>query len=136
MATWQADFRLISPTGTLSSDYRARLDSILTRGRSWSEEIEQWGTEDGHRIDVSSDEAGSVDILARFDMRAPSAEVVERFLGFVRAEGLQISDAFGRPVPAELEEFTQALRDSPAFRFVEDPHGFLRRLRLGGQSAV
>ena len=136
MAAWQTDFTLVSPTGTLSPAYRARLDAVLPRGRSWSDEIEQWGTEDGHRIDVSREDDGTVEVFARFDMRATDLEFWEPFLGFVRAEHLEMRDAFGRPVAATFGEFALALRGSPAFRFVENPEMFLRRLRLGGLEDV
>ena len=136
MAAWQTDFTLVSPAGALSSDYRARLDEVLPRGSSWSDDIEQWGTEDGHRIDVSRDDEGKVEVFARFDMRAPDLELWGRFLGFVRAEGLEMRDSFGRPVAATFGEFALALRGSPAFRFVENPQAFLRRHRLGGLDDV
>ena len=136
MATWQADFTLTLPGGTLSSDYHARLDAVLPRGRSWSSDLEQWGTEDGHRIDVSCDENGAVEVFARFDMRAPDTRLWERFLTFVRAEGLEMRNAFGRRVEPTLGDFALALRGSPAFRFVEDPQAFLNRRHLGGLNDV
>jgi len=131
MAAWQADFILVPTSGALSSEYRRRLDTVLPRGRSWSAEIELWGTEEGSRIDVMHDADGTVELFARFDMRAPDPVLWERFLEFVRREGLLMEDVFGRRIEPVLSEFSLALRGSPAFQFVEDPRAFLRRLRLG-----
>ena len=136
MAAWQADFFLAPASGALSAEYRTRLGAVLPRGSSWSDAIEQWGTEDGHRIDVSHEDDGTVEVFARFDMRAPDPALWERFLQFVQAEGLLMRDGFGRSVAPVLGEFALALRGSPAFRFVEDPEAFLRRLRLGGVEDV
>jgi hypothetical protein len=132
MAAWQADFTLVPASGALSAKYHDRLSAVLPRGRSRNNAIEQWGTEDGHRIDVLHDDDGTVEVFARFDMRVPDPALWERFLEFARAEGLLMEDAFGRRIIPVLGEFALALRGSPAFRFVEDPTAFLRRFHLGG----
>ena len=132
MAAWQADFMLVPPSGTLSPDYRARLGEVLPPGNSWSDDIELWGTEDGDRIEVSPATDGTVDLWARFDMRAPDSALCERFLSFVRLEELKMCDMAGRPVAPVLGEFVRALRRSLAFRFVTDPEEFFRRLRIDG----
>jgi len=38
----------------------------------------------------------------------------------------------GGPVTGDPTELALALRGSPAFRFVEDPDAFLRRVTIGG----
>ena len=52
MATWQADFHFVIDASDLPADYRERFSAVLPLGQSWSNEIEQWGSEDSDRIDV------------------------------------------------------------------------------------
>lgn len=130
MATWQADFELLPPPAGMPETFRAHLARLLPPGRSWHEELEVWGSDDGHRLDVWR---GGVDgISARIDIRAADVQFLERFLEVVRALGCELRNESDQPVAPVLGEFALALRGSPAFRFVQDPELYLRRLQLGG----
>jgi hypothetical protein len=131
MATWQADFYLI-PSGPWLSDYQARLDAIAPRGRSWSREIETWGPEDGNRLDVHLRAGTPIDGLLRLDMRTWDPSFTSGVLDLLKEQRFGLEDAAGRWVEPVLGEVALAARGSAAFRFVEDPEGFLRRLELGG----
>jgi hypothetical protein len=62
-----------------------------------------------------------MNLLARFDMRAPDPDLWKRFLLFAKQEGLGLHDERGRLVTPALPEFVLALCGSPAFRGVPDP---------------
>ena len=129
MATWQADFEVVLPPAGLPTDYKALLGEILPPGASWHTDLQVWGSEDGDRIDVWTDASEPPELLARFDLRTWRPAIYERFLSFVRNASAAIRDTdTGATVPATVEDFTRALRESRAAQFVRDPLGYLRRL--------
>ena len=56
----------------------------------------------------------------------------DRILSWVRGNGVELHDEAGRTVEPNIGELSLALRGSKAFRFVENPDMYLRRLKLGG----
>jgi hypothetical protein len=131
MAIWQADFFLI-PSGAWLPDYRARLDHLAPRGRSWSAEIETWGAEDGNRLDVYLVNGAPSDGLLRLDLRNWDPAFTAGVLALLKAQRFTLEDGSGRLIEPVLGDVALAARGSPAFRFVEDPERFFRRLELGG----
>jgi hypothetical protein len=134
MAAWQADFELRPTDAILPVDFRQRLDLLLPRGRSWSRDLETWGEETGNRIDVwlAPDGRGG-EAMLRVDMRAYDHAWCTRVFAEVRALGRGFWPVWSDgPMVGNPVELGHALRGSPAFRFVEDPHAFLRRASLGG----
>jgi hypothetical protein len=135
MAVWQADFHLI-PGGPWLADYRARLDALVPRGASWSPEIETWGAEDGNRLDVYLFEGAPSDGLLRLDLRNWDQAFTVGVLALLKQQEFGLEDTSGRWIEPVLGDVALAARGSPAFRFVEDPERFLRRLELGGLEDV
>lgn len=135
MATWQAGFAII-PTGPFPVEYRERLDAIAPRYASWSPDILAWGAEDGHRLEICHENAQPVDGSIRIDLREPDTRFVRAILEFVRFAGFGLEDELGRWVEPVEGEFMLALRGSRAYRFVENPELFFRRLTLGGLDDV
>jgi len=126
MATWQADFFFVVAANDLPDDYRERFAAVLAVGRSWSAEIEQWGTEESDRIDVMRDLAAPPEVFCRFDLREWKPELYRRFIECLRGIGGHLESAeAGDTVALELGAFESALRSSSAARFVADPRGFL-----------
>jgi hypothetical protein len=134
MAAWQADFELRPDDRPLPPDYRARLSALLPAGTSWTPELEMWGEEDGNRIDVwPAPRADGGDALLRIDMRSYDPAWAARALTTIRDLGRDLWPAWHDAAPVrDPEELELVLRGSPAFRFVEDPEAFLRRVSLGG----
>jgi hypothetical protein len=128
MATWQADFRFIAAAANLPSDYRARFSTVLPVGRSWSAEVEQWGTEESDRIDVSRHADAPPEVFCRFDLREWKSDLYGGFIDCLREIGGRLETSEGEPVPLEQGAFEQVLRSSRAARFVADPRGFLDAL--------
>jgi hypothetical protein len=131
MAVWQSDFYII-PTGHWLPDYRERLDTLAPRGSSWSQAIETWGTEDGNRVDVYLVDGIPSDGVVRLDLRNWDEAFTAGVLALLHEQRFGLEDPTGRWVEPVLGEVALSARGSPAFRFVEDPEQFLRRLRLGG----
>jgi hypothetical protein len=131
MATWQADFYLI-PTGPWLPDYHVLLDALAPRGPSWSSEIETWGQDDGNRFDVHIERGQPTDGLLRLDMRKWDPLFTAGVLALLKQQGFGLEDERGNWVEPVLGDVALAARGSPAFRFVEDPERFFRRLELGG----
>ncbi len=131
MATWQADFKLVFPR-SLARDHRQQLSAILSPGKSWSPDLETWGVEDGHRIDIWHRNGEPQEGNMRLDLRSPDPALFDRILSWVRGNGVELHDEAGRTVEPNIGELSLALRGSKAFRFVENPDMYLRRLKLGG----
>ncbi len=131
MATWQAGFAII-PTGRFPAEYRDRLDAIAPRYTSWSSDILAWGVEDGDRVEIYHENGQPVDGSIRIDLREPDARFIRAILEFVRSAGFGLEDELGRWIEPVEGEFMLALRGSRAYRFVENPELFFRRLELGG----
>ena len=131
MAAWQADFTLQPEFMALPANYRGRLDALLPRSQGWAAEMEAWGDEDGNRIAVWHDPRGAVEITVRIDVRSLDAGWLERLLEFVLVTRRVLQTPDGRDVDSSLGSLMLVLRGSPAWRFVEDPEAYLRRVSLG-----
>ena len=121
----------------LPADYVSRLSDLLPPLESWHPSGLRWGAEDGHRIEIWSQEGVMESVWIRLDASdvAP-APVLAGLAAFAAAcDGVFISehlDVIG-PEAAKLEA---ALRGSRAARFVADPERYLRRLSVGGLDDV
>ncbi len=131
MATWQADFKLLF-SRPLARDHRKQLSVILSPGESWSADLETWGVEDSHRIDIWHRNGEPQEGTIRLDLRNPDPALFERILSWVRDNSVELQDEAGRRVEPNMGELSLAMRGSKAFRFVENPELYLRRLQLGG----
>ena len=125
MATWQADFHFRVDASGLPEDYRTRFGTVLPLGSSWSAAIEQWGTMDSDRIDVSRDPGLPPEVFCRFDLREWKPDLYSRFIECLRAIGGQLETAEGQAVPLDRSAFEGVLKASSAARFVANPRGFL-----------
>jgi hypothetical protein len=71
--------------------------------------------------------------MLRIDMRAYDHAWGTRAFAELRVLGRELWPVWSDgPFIGDPGELALALRGSPAFRFVEDPHAFLQRVRLGG----
>jgi hypothetical protein len=131
VAEWQATFQLV-PTRGFPGEYRAWLDQIVPRIRSWSRDVECWGSEDGNRIDVLLERGWPIEGLILVDLRDPNAEFIVGVLGVVTDGGFRLLDEHAREVRPTVREFALALRGSRAFRLIEDPVRYLSRSRAAG----
>jgi hypothetical protein len=65
-------------------------------------------------------------------MRKWDTAFISGVLSVLKEQRFGLEDEAGNWVEPLVGEVALAARGSPAFRFVEDPERFFRRLRLGG----
>jgi hypothetical protein len=131
VAVWQADFT-IHVVQPLPPDFAMRLDAVAPRSRPLLPQTLTWGTADGNRLDLYLEGGRACEALLRLDLRNWDQSFLIGVLGLVQAWGCTLTTPDGRLVEPVLGEVALAVRGSPAFRFVEDPERFFRRLQLGG----
>ena len=131
MAVWQADFS-VRVNRPLPDGYDTSLDSIAPRSHQLWPGNATWGSQDGNRLDLHLEDGQPTEGLLRLDLRAWDPVFVEGMLGLLLRWGTTLVGPQGQTVEPVLGEVALAVRGSPAFRFVESPEHFLRRLRFGG----
>ena len=150
MATWQFDLYLVPqgkvPRGTQrvrAEDFESEdwwrgytlpqesLDAAtngLTRLAQWTPAIQSWGADDGNRLDVFIGESGVDEVRIRIDARSLDTGFLRRVIALAHnADGVFIS-ADMQVVPPLATEVSAAVRDSDAWRFVQNPSAFFDRL--------
>lgn len=154
MATWQFDFFLIPDTSVTKDSGQLRVTNVeldreqiinlervdisdsslsdLTDGlpvlKSWSSKIKIWGDFESDRIDILSKGNHIAEIFIRTDIRKINLIFVTKALKFAQVNKLVSfvsADQIFEPSPKLL---MNAIQRSDAFRFVVDPHDFLRKL--------
>ena len=135
MAVWQATFEFRSTAG-FPSDFRERLGRIAPPLRSWDDQLEMWGSEDGDRIDVWVEDGQPAEARVRFDLRTPSETFWLAVTQFTAVADTSLTNEAGVEVPPRLADLTAALEGSRAARFIEDPARYFNRLRAGGLEDV
>lgn len=160
MATWQFDIHAL-PSAAVASFYRstpltipradfdsqewwkgaatpanlrADLLKLLPQLKSWSSDIEQWGHEDGNRIDVRRENGTIADIFIRVDVRNLSHVFLVNLLELARRNDWLLRTQDERVLRPSLTRLMSAIHKSDAFRFVEDPRAFLDALEKARQS--
>ena len=113
-------------------EFRHTLDQLMPRIANWSPEVERWGSEDGDRIDVFSANGRVESIYVRLDMRAPNQRFIEAIASLAERMACDFVAHPGMLYEGSLGGLAVALRNSPALRFVDDPIGFLDRVRGDG----
>jgi hypothetical protein len=108
-------------TDALPSDYQRRLGAVAAVGPSSSAEVQTWGSEDGNRIDVSSEDGRVSAIMARVDVRRLDSKFGAALLQFVRTAGAVLVRSDGLVVEPTIAAYAASLRSSDAWRFSNDP---------------
>jgi len=154
MAVWQFDFHLLPTEGILrrykvmpiaipGADFdqgeliigfptlrelEIEFSKILPPLQSWSEQLKQWGHDDGNRIDDSYEESGISSIFVRVDVRSISHLFVVAVLDMARQHALRLRTPDGRLFQPSYARLLSAIQTSDSFRFVQDPHVFFDAL--------
>lgn len=147
MAVWQVDFyivpqrALVAAPGRLTraildatdwwagtplpADYRTRLAGVAAAASSGSVELETWGTEDGNRVDVWSENGRVRSMVARVDVRRLDPKFGAALLLFVRTASAVLVRGDGLVTEPTINAYAGALRSSSAWRYASDPAAFL-----------
>lgn len=154
MATWQYDLQLIpraklvelfgevSPrldsetyevtdwwSGQVCAGYDEVLARFLKEGGSWSEEIRNWGDEQGDFISVVYEENQVTEIRVRIDVRELNHEYLRILCDFARRyESLFLTEDL-KLIEPDLNLLLRQIAESDAFAFVEDPATFLNSIK-------
>ncbi|MFN3231841.1 MAG: hypothetical protein ACE363_06730 [Alphaproteobacteria bacterium] len=154
MAIWQYDFHLIPEQGVvaqvghlpiaiqdaeqrleiywtseyLTEDIATEIDRILPAGSSWRSGLQIWGSDDGSRIDISYRADRIESVFIRFDLRQPSLKLMMSIVDLARLHEWLILTNEGYLLKPSIKSLLSRIRQSPSFRFVEDPEQFLRAL--------
>lgn len=160
MATWQFGFHYI-PVNTMSkrelnpgsrvtdtvrdeiidwstrqppSESLSRLRLMLGSGKSWSENLEVLGDLESTCVSIYKAQGMISEISSRVDLRNFSSEILNAMLEFaVEGNCLLLTDDNNRVIGPTLSEVKAEIRNSPAYRFVKDPQGFIANMTNGGE---
>lgn len=116
------------------TNLRTDLATLLPPLKSWNSNLEQWGHEDGNRIDVMWDNGAITDIFIRVDVRNLSHVFLVNLLELVRKNDWLLRSQDERVFRPSLTKLLTAIHKSHAFRFVEDPRAFLEELEKARQN--
>ena len=114
-------------TDALRPDYQRQLSAIASIGTSSTAEAQTWGSEDGNRIDVLSDDGRVSAIMARVDVRRLDSKFGAALLQFVRTAGAVLVRSDGLVVEPTIAAYAAALRNSDAWKLSNDPAASLRK---------
>lgn len=110
-------------------EYAERFSSLLPPLKSWSEDLHQWGTQEGDLIEVWV-ESGTVEsIAARIDCRELNPQFIRSIFEAAREWkcGLVYSRYRNR-LPETLDHFIEAIWNSPSHQVVRAPNEWLPKL--------
>ena len=107
------------------ADYARRLAAMAPLVRSSSADLQTWGTADGNRIDVWSENGKAVRMIARVDVRRLDAKFGAMLLQFARTADAVLVRKDGLVVEPIVGAFGAALRNSTAWQHANDPAAFL-----------
>lgn len=148
MAAWQVDFYIIPRRAlashgaldsseldrtpwwkihTLPADYQKRLGAVASAEPSQRADVQTWGSPDGNRIDVRSEDGRVRSVMARVDLRRLDSRFGAALLHFVRAADTVLVRRDGLVVEPQIASYTAALRTSDAWKFASDPAAFFAR---------
>lgn len=105
-----------------------KLSALLSREKSWSETIRQYGRLDGTCVQIGVDDLGIQEIACSFDVRENKPDLWARMLAVFSDMGGCILHE-GKIYENQWETIVESIRKSSAARFCKDPHLFLRSLR-------
>ena len=112
----------------IPTNFRDDFGKLLPRMSSWSLQLEQWGYEDGNRIDVVWEGAEIVEVFVRLDVRALSSVFLVGTLELARKNRWAFRASNGIVFRPSMARLLAEIHKSDAFRFIEDPCAFLSEL--------
>ncbi|MCP9494193.1 MAG: hypothetical protein MSG64_07040 [Pyrinomonadaceae bacterium MAG19_C2-C3] len=108
-------------------DYESEIGSFLSPREFWSDEAKAWGEEDGTSIEVWFEQKLVTDIYVRINVASLDVNVLEKLTGLTaRCEALFLT-ADLEVIEPDLQNLTAHIKQSNAFRFVENPEQFLSK---------
>lgn len=112
-------------------DLERQMDSILPPKKSWSSSVTMWGNEDSNDAYVSYADEGKravEEIAFRIDARVISTELVSAICTLAHQLGCMLMTADYKILLPEESVLSDAINNSTAKRFLEDPESTLQSL--------
>lgn len=113
----------------LPPDYRARLNAAASPAKAPSPDLETWGVADANYIEVRSTAGRPSNVRACVDVRRPDAKFAAGLITFARVAGAALVGIDGSAIEPTAGGFGTALRESPAWRYVQS-----KRVRVEEES--
>jgi hypothetical protein len=110
-------------------------DELLPRAKSWSKEIDIWGTDEGNRIDVHRQGASITSIFVRIDARHINHTFLMKFLEKCKNFNWLLVTQDKLVLSPSMIKLLEAIKKSHAFAFVSDPEEFLKNLKKSLQES-
>lgn len=112
----------------LPEGFTSAFAKILPVADSWSADIKSWGSSDGNRIDLVSENGQPQDVFVRIDVRKVSYSFVIEIVRIAKENDWLFLSEGGEVLRPAFREVMFAIKRSDAFRFVENPEEFLQEL--------
>ena len=133
MAIWQVPIFLVKKENMLKCSEKHFVESldkikkILLEEKSWSKSIKQFGSIDSTCLEISYNDED--EIILRLDLRSITKEHLETIIEFANENELDLSYE-NELYEATLTRFKEIIEKSVAYRFVNNPGGFLGDLKV------
>ncbi|AQY51472.1 hypothetical protein PWEIH_14841 [Listeria weihenstephanensis FSL R9-0317] len=110
---------------SITESSKGKLEDILIRTKSWSDEIEQYGSSDGTCMEIFHDGNQVMDIHARLNLRNLTKTELLGIIDFIKENKAAILSDNGEAIPLHLVDIMAEIKKSRAYKFVRNPHGNL-----------
>ena len=113
----------------LEDNFQERIERVLPKAESWSDELLLWGDQEKNDIQIWFKERIDEGILVRIDLRKDPMIFIREIVQLAQ----DLDCAFFFPELRVISDSTEtkiveAIRKSAPFKFVKDPSGFLENL--------
>jgi hypothetical protein len=136
MAVWQAKLNVIAVQpitggwGNWPAFNRLcqRITSILDKDQSWHQDLERWGSDGKHQIEIWTydDETGGFAI--RIDLRQEYSDFVRDIAGLLADFGLKVEHN-SKLLEPSVDSIMLLVKSSHAYQFVRNPSLFIESMR-------
>lgn len=134
MAIWQVPIFLVRNENTgkhLDTNLWEFLDELMhffPKEKSWCHSIRQYGKLDSTCIEINTEEDK---IRLRIDLRNITKEQLETIIHFAVSNELKILHKNEAMEPT-ISNFFSIIKESNAYRFINNPEGYLQDIRTDG----
>jgi hypothetical protein len=113
----------------LEDNFQERIERVLPKAESWSDELLLWGDQEKNDIQIWFKERIDEGILVRIDLRKDPMIFIREIVQLAQ----YLDCAFFFPELRVISESTEtkiieAIRKSAPFKFVKDPYGFIEKI--------
>jgi hypothetical protein len=112
----------------IPSNYSDFIPDELPRTKNWTDDILLYGRNESTCIKILFEKSQLLEVSCRLDVSKLSKELLEHLISFIQAINADIF-CEDKIYEADYMQLIELIKNSDAFRFCKDPHGFLETLR-------